>query len=195
MAYSYRIEQAIRASSVLHKDQVRKGATPFPYVTHPFAVAMIAADYTNDEEVIIAALLHDTLEDTDYTPEELQDDFGGTVKELVTAVTEQKSDPDHTSRKESKRAYLKQLREAPHDALIVAAADKIHNIRAMVEEFYDDHSAFVATFGHHFEDRLTFYEALGDVLNDRLQNDILTEFNNVLKEYLDFIQDVQKSQE
>ena len=67
MAYSYRIEQAIKAASVLHREQVRKGSVPFPYITHLFAVAMIASDYTDDEDVIVAALLHDTIEDTDYS--------------------------------------------------------------------------------------------------------------------------------
>ncbi len=87
MHYSYRIEQALRASAILHKDQVRKGDVPYPYVTHTFAVAMIVSDYTDKEEVIVAALLHDTLEDTDYTEDELTEDFGNTVRELVVSVT------------------------------------------------------------------------------------------------------------
>ena len=85
--YSYRIEQAIRAASVLHKNQLRKGSMPFPYITHLVATAFTLMDYTDDEDVIIAALLHDTLEDTDYTIDELQEDFGGKVRELVEAVT------------------------------------------------------------------------------------------------------------
>ena len=89
MSYSYRIEQAIRAAAVLHKDQVRRGQTPFPYITHLYAVATLVADYTEDENVIIAALLHDSIEDTDYTPDELKDDFGGEVMDLVLGVTEQ----------------------------------------------------------------------------------------------------------
>ena len=59
--YSYRIEQAIRAATILHKGQLRKGSVPIPYVSHLFAVAMIAGDYTDNEDVLIAALLHDTL--------------------------------------------------------------------------------------------------------------------------------------
>ena len=86
--YSYRIEQALRAATILHKDQVRKGSVPIPYVSHLFAVAMIASDYTDDEDVIIACLLHDTLEDTDYTAQDLEEDFGGAIRELVEAVSE-----------------------------------------------------------------------------------------------------------
>ena len=84
--YSYRIEQALKAASILHKDQVRKGIVPIPYVSHLYAVAMIAADYTDSEEVIVSALLHDTLEDTDYTPAELGEDFGEKVKNIVAHI-------------------------------------------------------------------------------------------------------------
>jgi (p)ppGpp synthase/HD superfamily hydrolase len=54
MMYSYRIEQAIRAASILHKDMVSEGKVKFPYVSHLFSVACIIADYTDDEDTIIA---------------------------------------------------------------------------------------------------------------------------------------------
>lgn len=194
MSYSYRIEQAIRAASVLHKDQVRKGAVPLPYVTHLFAVAMITADYTDDEDTIIAAFLHDTIEDTDYTPEELQDDFGGTVKELVLTVTQPESEAtDRESWKAVKKQYLKQLKSGKEGALIVAAADKIHNMRSAVEEYYDRHSEFLADFGGSLEDRLLMYQEASNIFNRNLKNDILSEFNHVFNEYKQFIHDVQES--
>ena len=197
MAYSYRIEQAIKAAAVLHKDQVRKGIVPFPYITHLYAVAMIVADYTDNEDVIVAALLHDTLEDTDYTPDELQDDFGGTVKEIVLGITEQnkRDGEERKPWKERKKEYIKQLKQAPHDALIVSAADKIHNMRSVVEEYFDDHSRFLADFGGTLEDRLTMYQEISNILNTKLQNGILSEFNHVFHEYKTFIQNVQKERE
>ena len=110
--YTYRIEQALRAITILHKDQVRKGSMPIPYVSHLFAVAMIAVDYINDEDILIAALLHDTLEDTDYMPDELEKDFGGKVREIVEALTEpQNTDKKEYSWKEAKEKYAKQLRK------------------------------------------------------------------------------------
>ena len=136
--YSYRIEQAIRAAAVLHRDQTRKGSMPFPYVTHLFSVATILPDYTNDEDVIIAALLHDTIEDTDYTPEELEEDFGGRVREIVDTLTEPKMNGERKlSWNESKTAYAKQLKNGPKEAALIAAVDKIHNFRTSVEEYYD----------------------------------------------------------
>ncbi len=134
MHYSFRIEQAIRAAAILHKDQVRKGDIPYPYITHTFAVAMIVSDYTDKEDVIVGALLHDTLEDTDYTGEELREDFGGTVLTLVESVTRPQSD-EGKNWLEIKKQYIKQLKKAPEDALIIAAADKIHNMRSMVETY------------------------------------------------------------
>lgn len=193
MAYSYAIEQAIRAASVLHKDQVRKGSVPYPYVTHLFAVATIVSDYTDDEDTIVAALLHDTLEDTDYTEQELEDDFGGAVKDIVVTLTEPKiENKDRKSVEEQKKQYNKQIRAGSEAALIVVAADKIHNMRSIVEEYYDDHSLFLANFGPHIEDRILNYQEISNTLNKKLTNSILAEFNNVFTEYKNFLYDVEK---
>jgi (p)ppGpp synthase/HD superfamily hydrolase len=194
--YTYRIEQALRAITILHKDQVRKGSVPIPYVSHLFAVTMIAFDYTDEEDVLITALLHDTLEDTDYTPAELETDFGGKVREYVEALTEpQDTEKRKYSWRESKMTYAKQLQKAPQQSLLVAAADKIHNMRAMVEEYYDDHSRFMKEFSGSLEDRLSQYQEISDVLNNRLKSDILNEFNHVFTEYKNFISDVQKTKD
>lgn len=196
MSYSYRVEQAIRAASVLHKGQVRRGQTPFPYVTHLYAVAFLVADYTDDEDVIVGALLHDTLEDTDYTPEELQNDFGGTVMELVLGVTEPVApNGEKVNWKDNKKRYLKQLSKAPKGSLMIAAADKIHNMRCVVEEYYDNHSQFLADFGGSLEERLFMYQEISNILNRNLESGILAEFNHVFKEYKNFIEQVQRKNE
>jgi len=194
--YSYRIEQALRAATILHKDQVRKGSVPIPYVSHLFAVAMIVADYTEDEDVIIATLLHDTLEDTDYTGEELQDDFGGKVREIVESVSEpQNTEFQSLSWRDQKEQYAKLLRKAPQEALIVAAADKIHNMRAIVEEYYDDHVRFMADFKGSLEDRVFMYQDISNIMNRSLKNDIIHEFNNVFELYKNFVIDVKKTKD
>jgi (p)ppGpp synthase/HD superfamily hydrolase len=194
--YSYRIELALKAATVLHKGQVRKGSVAVPYVSHLFAVAMITADYTDDEDTLIAALLHDTLEDTDYKPEELEEDFGGKVREIVEAVSEPK-DTEHKSHtwREKKDRYSKQLKDAPEQALIISAADKIHNMRSIVEEYFDDYHRFVADFGGSLDERILIYQEISNMLNRRLKNGILSEFNHVFTEYKNFIEDVKKSKE
>ncbi len=191
MSYSYAIEQAIRAASVLHKDQVRKGQVPYPYITHLTAVAMIVSDYTDDEDTIVASLLHDTLEDTDYTEKELEDDFGGSVRDLVCSITEPEIDNnDRESVGAQKKQYLKQLTNASERALVIVAADKIHNMRSIVEEYYDNHTGFMADFGTSFEDRLMMYQEISNTLNRKLHNAILSEFNSVFTEYKNFLHDV-----
>ena len=194
--YTYRIEQAIRAAAILHKNQLRKGAAPLPYITHLVAVMMIASDYTKDEDVLIGALLHDTLEDTDYTATELQEDFGGKVREIVEALTEPQNEGDKKySWREQKQRYAKQLKKAPTESLLIAAADKIHNMRAIVEEYFDDHVRFMNEFGGSLDERIIQYQDISNVLNSRLKNDIIAEFNHVYTEYKNFVLDVKKTQD
>lgn len=157
-------------------------------------VVLILRDYTTDEDTLVAALLHDTLEDTDYTLDELKDDFGGPVAELVLALTEPKMDGERKlTWTEKKRAYAKQLRKAPEAALMIAAADKAHNFRAMVEEYYEHHDRYVEDFGSHIEERIEAYQNIANTLNSRLKNEILHEFNHTFDEFKEFLFDVQKT--
>lgn len=194
--YSYRIELAIRAAAVLHKDQLRKGSMPFPYVTHLVATAFTLMDYTDDEDVIIAALLHDTLEDTDYTVDELQEDFGGKIKEIVETLTEPKSTPEKKySYRETKKIYADQIKKGPMEAVLIAAADKMHNLRTMVEDYTDDHDRFMQDFGKNFDERLEAYQTIANVINSRLKGNILAEFNHVFSEFKQFLNNVKKSED
>lgn len=194
--YSYRLEQAIRAAAVLHKDQKRRGKLPLPYITHLAAVAWLVSDYTDHEDTVIAAWLHDTLEDTDYTPEELEEDFGRDVRRIVETLSEPKErDGKKLPWKERKLAYLEQLKAGPDEALLVAAADKIHNMRSIVEEYYDNHEGFIKDFSGSLDERAMRYQDLSNLLNRRLQSDIIAEFNHVYTEYKNFLVHVKKSEE
>lgn len=194
--YSYRIEQAIRAASVLHKDQLRRGDTPLPYVTHLSAVAWLTRDYTDDEDVVIAAWLHDALEDSGYTGTEMEEDFGSRVRILVETVTEPREiEGKELTWKERKDAYLEQLKKGPEEALIIAAADKIHNMRCIVEQYFGNHKAFMADFSGTLEERALRYQNLSNLMNRRLTNGILAEFNHVYTEYKNFLAHVKRSQE
>jgi (p)ppGpp synthase/HD superfamily hydrolase len=194
--YTYRVELAIRAAALLHKDQVRKGSVPIPYISHLMAVVLILSDYTDDEDTIIAAFLHDTLEDTDYTESELREDFGGTVRDYVVALTEPQDNKTKSyTWKERQKAYAKFLKKAPEASLMIAAADKIHNMRAIVEEYHGDHGRFIAEFGGSLADRIEMYQDIANAINNGLKNEILEEFNHVFTEYKNFIIDVQKTKD
>ncbi len=193
--YSYRIEKAIRAAAILHREQVRKGASSIPYITHLAAVAWLVRDYSNVEDTIISAWLHDTIEDTDYTAQELEEDFGYEVRKIVEALSEPKEkDGVKLSIAERKNAYIEQIKKAPESVLIISAADKIHNLRTIVEQYHSNHEDFIQDFPSALNETDIFYQNLSNVLNRRLNNDILAEFNHVYTEYKNFLAHVKTKQ-
>ena len=194
--YTYRIEQAIRAASVLHRNQIRKGSMPIPYITHLVATAFTLMDYTKDEDIIISALLHDAIEDTDYTAEELEEDFGGKVKEIVEALTEPKTvNGKKLSWLEKKTIYAKQLKAGPTEAVVIAAADKMHNFRTMIEEYTDNYDAFTTDFSKNYEEILEGYQLTANVINKRLSGQILAEFNYIFTEFKQFLQNAKDAED
>ena len=133
--YSDRVNHAFAFAAKHHDRQVRKG-TALPYLTHPANVAVILTRYGQDEDTVIAGILHDVIEDCvrdGYTSESLQhriaDKFGRAVLDTVLAVTHRESDDEGEplDGEQKKRDYLERLALAPEPALWVCAADKIHN--------------------------------------------------------------------
>lgn len=188
--YTYDIEKAIQAACVLHAGQVRKGEAAIPYVSHVFSVFQILQDYTNHEPTLVAALLHDTLEDTEYSPAALEEDFGTEVLEIVASVTEQQGVVDWADRK---KRYLQSLEEGSESALLIAAADKIHNIRSMIEQYHSDVEGFIAQFDRYRTKGLAFYESLGELLNEELESAIVDEYLHVLSEFKIFLEHVEEN--
>ncbi len=192
--YTPKIEQAIKTAAILHKDHVRKGATPIPYITHLYSVATMVSDHTKDEDTIVAALLHDTIEDTNYTPEELEEAFGTKVKNIVLSLSEPQSTEDRRyTWHEQKATYAELLKNAPIEALLISAADKIHNMNTIVEQYQNDHERFINEFGGALDDRIFMYQLISDTLNEKLDNPILSEFNAAFNRYKNFVEDVKKT--
>lgn len=124
------IEKAFQFALTKHVGQYRKG-TDIPYITHPFAVSMILKHHQYSDDVVAAGLLHDTLEDTETTEEELRDLFGENVHGLVQAASEK----DKTlSWEERKRHTINELALKSTDQLAVIIADKLHNLRSIQED-------------------------------------------------------------
>lgn len=194
--YSYRIEQAIRAVAVLHQGQERKGIVPIPFATHLYSVGFMLLDYTDDEDVVIAGFLHDTLEDTDYTYDELKSDFGEKVAELVDTLTEPASTrEDKLSWLETKKIYADNLKHGNKEASMIAAVDKIHNFRSMVEEYYHDHNRFLKDFGKNLDERIEAYQHIANVINKKIDGPLLAEFNHVFDTYKEFIYAIKQEEE
>ena len=125
-------EQALAFALQAHKGQKRK-SSGVPYILHPCEAAAIAASLTDDREVLTAVMLHDTLEDTDATIEEIRDQFGERVAALVQGETE--NPHPELSREESwmlrKEESLARLREADADVRIMWLSDKLSNLRSL----------------------------------------------------------------
>lgn len=134
------LDKAIVFATKAHEGQYRKG-TQTPYILHPLETAAIVATLTNDEEVISAALLHDVIEDTAVTGEEIREAFGERVYSLVMSESENKREgvPAEISWKTRKSETLDHLKDAPLEVKMITLGDKLSNIRAISRDY--------ATFG------------------------------------------------
>lgn len=122
--------QAIEFAADKHRDQRRKGVDAPPYINHPIQVATLLATVggVTDVAVLMAAVLHDTLEDTITSEAELDEYFGVEVRQLVVAVTDDKSLP----KDERKRLQIEHAPHIPSAARLVKLADKICNVREVM---------------------------------------------------------------
>ncbi len=131
MSTTQTILKAAAFAAHKHRDQRRKDAAASPYINHPIALANILANEGGilDAVVIAAALLHDTLEDTETTPEELQELFGADVAGVVVEVSDDKSLP----KAERKQLQIEHAAHISERAKLVKLADKIANIRDVAD--------------------------------------------------------------
>jgi (p)ppGpp synthase/HD superfamily hydrolase len=127
-----RFDEALIFAALAHSavSQARKG-TSFPYVVHPIRVADILDRFGLGEDVVVAGFLHDTIEDTRVTAEEVELAFGPRVRHLVESVSE----PDKAARwKVRKQLTVDHLEaEEDHDILALTAADKLDNVRSTTD--------------------------------------------------------------
>lgn len=122
------VTKAAHFAAVKHAHQRRKGEDQEPYINHLMEVSEILAQFTDDQDVIVAGMLHDTLEDTETTYEELVKEFGTKIANVVREVTDDRTLP----KVERKRL---QVQNAPHksdQAKMIKIADKISNLRSII---------------------------------------------------------------
>lgn len=186
MKLTHRIQQAINLASRLHSGQVRKGDVDLPYISHPFSVAWILSNYTDDEDVIISGLLHDILEDVKgYYYEDLKRDFGVKVAEIVKGVSEDK-DPNVESDEKAtwedrKTKYLARLDNDSNESLMVCAADKIHNLQSMIDAYQGKGEALWDSFNSPKEKKLWLYQEITKTLKKKLNSPIVAELEVVYR--------------
>lgn len=199
MKYTLRIEKAIKTAATLHKDQFRKDGTP--YFSHPYSVAVILSEYTDDEDIIIAGLMHDTIEDVEgYTYEKLKESFGKRVADIVDGVTEEKwrgykevPKPERIKMfEELLQRNLDKIERAGPESILVAGADKIHNLSSLIEGTKKDGESYINNFKSNVGQKLRFHRELLMLLRkyhpnlglaNRLETS-LNEADEVLKPYI-----------
>ena len=164
-----KIASALALAIEAHNGQKRKG-TCIPYVAHPLAVASIALEHGADEELAMAALLHDAVEDggASYAGR-IRDLFGDRVADIVAGCTDGVPDADGQKPPwlQRKQAYLDHLRLSSDDVLLVSSADKLHNARAIVEDLLSIGQKVYDRFSASKEQTLWYYESLAQIFELR----------------------------
>ena len=126
------ILKALSFAANKHRNQFRKGSEPIPYINHPIALAdlLVRTGNISDSATIAAALLHDTVEDTDTSFEELEAEFGPEISQLVAELTDDKGLP----KEERKRRQVEHAPLLSRRARVVKLADKTCNLRDIVQD-------------------------------------------------------------
>lgn len=124
-------DKAAQFAIEAHRGAERRGKG-FPYIIHPMEAASIVATVTNDPEMLAAAVLHDTVEDTDVTIEQIEELFGPRVAHLVNIETAKKG----SSWRARREVQIERFRQADRDSQIVALGDKLSNLRAIALDYH-----------------------------------------------------------
>ncbi|HWL23584.1 MAG TPA: HD domain-containing protein [Ureibacillus sp.] len=157
------IEKAINFAAKAHKNQTRKG-TDIPYITHPFAVGMLLQKANCSEEVIAAGILHDTLEDTETSFEDLTETFGLQVANLVLAASENDKSLPWELRKQH---TIEMLKGASLEEIQVAVADKLHNLRSIRTDLKINGDSIWNRFKRGKRDQHWYYGSIVKALSPR----------------------------
>ena len=141
------LDRAIIFAVRAHTGTERRGKG-YPYIVHPMEAVEIVATMTADQELLAAAALHDTVEDTDITLDQLRSEFGDRVASLVADESDEKYEgvSESDSWHARKQAAIDRLARASHDAKIVALGDKLSNMRAIARDYAEQGDALWSLF-------------------------------------------------
>lgn len=177
------LNKAIVLATKAHEGQFRKG-TQIPYILHPLEAAAIVGTMTTDDEIIAGAVLHDVVEDTDTTVDQIKELFGERVAALVASESENKREdkPAESTWKIRKQETLDHLKNAIVDVKMITLGDKLSNIRAI----YRDYKTIGDELWQRFNQRdknqhYWYYKSIAECLSD------LAEYQ-AYKEYVDLIE-------
>ena len=179
--YSQRVDEALGFVADAFRHRVRKG-TGIPYLTHLLAVMVIVAEHGGDEEQMLAALLHDYLEDIEgASSEEVEKRFGSRVARFVEALSDSSEHPKPPW-EARKKAYLEKLAAEPAELKLVSAADKLHNARSLVRDYELVGEDLWSRFTADRDQTLWYYESVCQALGSGWQHPLLEELRGTVLE-------------
>ena len=157
MVSSQLLVEADAVAAKAHAGQVRNGSGGMPYIEHPRAVSALLAEHgCEDEQVLAAALLHDVVEDSETTLDDLRERFGEPVAGLVAALSDDESIDDYRARKAEHR---ERVSTAPPAALAIYGADKLTNVRTLRRALATEGPRVAAEFKVPLEVKIEVWEA------------------------------------
>ena len=177
-----RLQRAFRYAAERHEGQTRK-QTAVPYLSHLMAVAALVLEAGGDEEMAMAALLHDVVEDCGGMPRlrEIRRLFGARVARIVEGCTDSFVQPK-PEWIERKKEYLREVKRADAETRLVSASDKLHNVRTILADYRQDGEAIWRRFSGKKDGTLWYYRALSDEYQRRNRNRITRELSIAVRE-------------
>ena len=180
-------DRAVQFAVKAHAGTERRGKS-FPYIVHPMEAASIVATMTSDQEMLSAAILHDTVEDTDVDINDIREEFGERVAMLVEAESDKYIEGvrDEDSWYERKQAAITRIASAPLDVKIVALGDKLSNARAIYRDYMTQGDELWNIF--HIKEKAAHkwhYEGLADSLKELSDTFAYREFEYLVHKIFD----------
>jgi (p)ppGpp synthase/HD superfamily hydrolase len=177
-----RFLRAFAFAAEKHAKQTRKGST-IPYIAHLMGVASLVLEAGGDEDLAIAALLHDAVEDGGGAPmlKEIRRRFGARVAKVVDGCSDTDTDPNPPWR-ERKETYIRHLKKADADTRLVSAADKLNNVRSILADYRQIGESVWSRFNGGREGTLWYYRTLRDEFLKRKPNRITRDFDLAVSE-------------
>ena len=177
-----RFLRAFNFAAEKHAGQTRKAST-IPYIAHLMGVASLVLEFGGDEDMAIAALLHDVVEDCGGAPilKEVHRRFGSRVAKIVNGCTDSDTYPKPPWR-ERKEAYIRHLKSADEETRLVSAADKLNNVRSILSDYRQVGESVWARFHWGREGTLWYYRSLLEEFLRRKPNRLIRELELAVRE-------------
>ena len=181
LAYSRAFDEAVQLAVQSFRDEWRK-STRIPYITHLMAVCAKVGEHGGTEEQMIAAILHDYLEDIEWgTEQELERRFGSRVAYMVVEMSDSVTLP-RPPWKERKDAYLAGVAKKTPEVKLIMAADKLHNCTAIVRDFKDQGPVLFERFRGGQQGTLWYYRRIAEEMGKGWDHPLLDELRQMVDE-------------